>query len=117
MSELTTFEKEAIRLALVRMFRAGGHFDICVVRDMCSLAGVIPPQRTMDALHTLHCVNWSEMTPAMRDETAKVVLGLFDHAGFDLPTLAESFFPAPPDKPVIRASGFLARLLPKGQPS
>lgn len=115
MSELTLFEKEAIRLALVRMFKSEGYFNICTVRDMVKLAGVIPPQRTMDALGTLHCVSWGDMSQAMRDETAKTVMGLFDHAGFDLPTLDTSFL-ATPDQPQIR-SGFFARMLSRGPAS
>jgi hypothetical protein len=107
---LTLFEKEAIRISLARMFREEGHFSICTVKDCVALAGVVPPQRTMKALETLHCVSWSAMSKAMREETAAVVLGLFDHAGFDLPSLDQSFLADPVAVGQVR-SGFFARLL------
>ena len=91
MSDLTTFEREAIRLALVKMFGADGHFSICTIDDCCKLAGVTVPDRTYSALRALHCVHWSTMTPAMKQEVANTVLGLFALPTTDLSALHRSF--------------------------
>lgn len=115
MRELTPFEKECIRTGLQHLFRPGGFFSICELEVMLRLAGAIPPQRTMDALRSIHCVSWSAMTAQMRQATAQEVLGLFEHNGFDLPALDKTFLP-PPEKteqPKVEG-GFLSRLLPKG---
>ena len=114
MNQMTAFEKEAVRVALVDMFRADKYFNICTVDTCCRLAGVTVPKRTHDALQAMHCVSWSAMTPEMRKATAETVLALFDEPTLTLPTLSDSFLPNAEQPPV---RGIFARLLGQGQPS
>lgn len=81
---MDAFRAEAIRLALVKMFRQGGHFDICTVRSCLESASIEAPKEEMDALRPLHCVGWSEMTPEMRTEVQRRVLALFSLPATDL---------------------------------
>ncbi|HEY9467621.1 MAG TPA: hypothetical protein VIR54_31225 [Vicinamibacterales bacterium] len=93
MTELSAFQKEALRLALGRMFRPNGWFDICTVDNCLKLAGAIPSTADYNAMRVLHCVNFSDMTPEMRRAVADATLALFDAPGFDLPQLDRSFLP------------------------
>lgn len=94
MADLSDFQKECVRLALVRMFKTDSYFNICAVDDCLKLTGAVPPRAEYDALRTLHCVHFREMTPAMRQMVAERTCALFDYPGFDLPQLDRAFLPS-----------------------
>ena len=86
------FRAEAIRLSLRRMFAPDHWFCIIDVQNCLKSAGIAAPQSEMDALRTLHCVHWSEMTPEMRAEVMSRTLALFslpdmDFGDLDVPVL------------------------------
>lgn len=81
-----TFNEETVRLALRRMFN-GNYFDICVVRRCLDAAGCVAPSDQLDALAPLHCVEWGDMTPAMRDQVLRRTLDLFAHPRWELTEL------------------------------
>lgn len=108
---LSAFEKEAIRLSLVRMFRPSGWFDICTIDTAARLIGIVIPRNTYEALRLLHCVHWNEMSQEMRQETAKTVLSIFEQpVAFDLQALGESFFPKQPQIEGEKKQGLLKRI-------
>ncbi len=115
MSALTDFEREAIRVALLKMFQPGSWLDICTLDKCVKLARVHPDERTYAALSALHCVSWSAMTPQMRQMTAQKILALFESEPLDLPSLHKSFLPEPVVKegevPEVKAPGIFKRLL------
>lgn len=80
---MTSFEAQALEVALRQMFKPEGYLNICTIRDGLKLAGIVPPQREYDALHLLHCVSWREMTPAVRDEAARLIVTWFAMPEFD----------------------------------
>jgi hypothetical protein len=77
MTDMTDFEREAIRTALERMFRPDGYLDITTLDDLAKLARIVVPERTRSVLRAVHCVHWREMRPAFRDEIANTIVALF----------------------------------------
>lgn len=57
----TAFHAQAAEVALRRMFRPDGYFDICVVDGICKALNRIPPAADYNALRLLHCVHWRDM--------------------------------------------------------
>lgn len=62
---MTAFEIEAIKAALQKMWD-GGHFSICTIDQILTVTKGIPNRADYDALRLLHCVNFRDMTPALR---------------------------------------------------
>jgi hypothetical protein len=108
---MDAFRAEAIRLSLRRMFEPNRYFDICALRDCLTAAKIVPPKETMDELHPLHCVHWSEMTPEMRAEVQRRVLALFSLPEVDFGDMAT---PLIGGADVGKPSGLFRRLLGKG---
>lgn len=112
MTDLTPFEKEALRVGLLKMFRPDGHFSICDMDAMARLARVSIPQRTRDALQVLHCVSWSAMSASMRQATAQTILSIFEEPPLDLPSLDKSFML---DATPVASAGFFKRIMGAAQ--
>lgn len=92
---MTDFQREAIRLALLKMFRDDGHFSICTVDALLKLAGAVPDRRAYDELSVLHCVGMRDMPPVMRQELLNRTLALLDAEPLDLSKLGESYLSEP----------------------
>ena len=73
----------AAETALRRMFRAGGWLDICLIDKLVKVTGVVPPEAEYRAASLLHCVHWSEMSPELRNEMARRIVGWFLSDQFD----------------------------------
>ena len=80
---MTEFEKQAVAIALKKMFQ-GSHFNICTVDQCLKITGAIPPSADYNALSALHCVHWSDMPASFRDEVFVKTLELFRHSGFQI---------------------------------
>jgi len=83
---MNEFEKEAVITALKKMFK-GSHFNICTFDKCTEIAGVIPNGRDYNALSALHCVDWKDMSPDLRNEVYQRTIDTFQLRGFDLPLL------------------------------
>lgn len=83
---LDSFHQQAASVALKKMFE-GNHFSICDLDSIIKLLGCIPDKRDYQALHCLHCVNWADMEPALRDEVLKRVVMIVETVGFDTSVL------------------------------
>jgi len=57
----------AAEVALNKMF-SGRHFDICAVREACEVMGATLTPDAEAILRPLHCVNWDQIPPAIKDE-------------------------------------------------
>lgn len=79
------FERDLpfIRAALTRLFRPTGHFSITAFDEICGLANVIPPAGVRDRLRMLHCVDYRDMEPQVRDAVAEMVMETLNTPGFD----------------------------------
>lgn len=80
---MTEFEKQAVLISIKNMFM-GGHFSICTVDKCLAITGCIPPRADYNALNAVHCVNFSDMPKAFRDQLFVKTLELFNHSGFPL---------------------------------
>jgi len=83
---MNEFEKEAVITALKKMFQ-GSHFNICTFDKCTEITGAIPTGRDYRALSALHCVDWKDMSPNLREEVYQKTIGTFQLIGFDLPVL------------------------------
>ena len=83
---MTEFEKQACAIALKKMFQ-GRYFDICTVDNLLKITGAIPPKADYNALHALHCVDWSDMPAGFREQVFVKTLELFTHSGFPLESI------------------------------
>ena len=72
MNHVAAIDVEIIRVKLKTMM-AGGHLSICVVDELLKLTGGIPDARTYNRLRALHCVNFKDMTPALRIEIPRML--------------------------------------------
>lgn len=61
---MSDFRLMAVEVALRAMFTKG-HFDICTIRSICETLELTPPKALMRELQLLHCVDYSDMPPAM----------------------------------------------------
>lgn len=57
----------AAEVALNKMFSVK-HFDICAVREACEALGATLTPDAEAILRPLHCVNWDQIPPAIKDE-------------------------------------------------
>lgn len=113
------FQKMVVQTALMEMFTAK-HFSICAVDACLKITGSIPNKKTYDALHALHCVNYSSMPSALREQIVKKTLSLFQNDGFDLSAFTIGLgAPAPTTIPAGQVQeppktkmGLLRRMLP-----
>lgn len=70
------FTKETVLIVLKNMFQ-GSYFSICTIDKCLEITGCIPEKHEHDCLATLHCINWSEMGSAFRQEVLNRTLALF----------------------------------------
>ncbi len=63
--------------ALHKMFRAEKHFSICVVENCAKTCQVVISKERLDIYSSIHCVDWSEMTPEYRQMICAMVLDDF----------------------------------------
>lgn len=97
---MNDFEREAVRVAMTRMFRSDGWLDICAIDECLKLARVAPPSREYQALRVLHCVHWRDMAPEMRRAVAERVAAMFAEPPFDVAAM----FDPPPVEAVVSAN-------------
>jgi len=64
---MNALQIEIAKVALNKMIE-GGHFSICTVDDILKITKGIPYREDYEALHLLHCVNFIDFTPLMREE-------------------------------------------------
>lgn len=83
------FYRQAAVAALKKMF-AGNYFDICRVDSVLKLTGCIPNRKDYEALHALHCVHWTDMTPELRSMVFLKTMEMFQTGGFDLQLINEA---------------------------
>jgi hypothetical protein len=77
------FARRACEAALRRMFRPNWHFDICTVDSLVKVTKIVPPKAEYEAMRLLHCVDWREMDPDLRDEAVRRLLAWFELPAFD----------------------------------
>lgn len=89
--QLDSFSRECLAVAMRKLFEQK-HFSICDVDHMLKLAMITPNKAQYDALHALHCVDYSAMTPEFREQVYKRTLALFaDGTAFDLSAIDRGF--------------------------
>lgn len=81
-SGLSDFQKNAIILALRRMYK-GSHFDICTVDEILKLTGKHMNPDDHKALHLLHCVHWEDMGKDMMKQSFHIILEALDATDFE----------------------------------
>jgi hypothetical protein len=79
---LDTFHQQAATVAIKKLFE-GTYFSICELDSIIKLLGCLPDKKDYEALKCLHCVNWSDMPPDLRDEVLKRVLKIVKAVGFN----------------------------------
>ena len=72
MNGIEPIDVEIVRTKMADMMRRG-HVDICAIKDMIQLTGVIPDGKALERLRVLHCVDFANMTPALRLEIPRLL--------------------------------------------
>lgn len=75
---MTNFERDALIIALAKMFNHAGHFSICDLEACLELAGIKVPRETLAPFRALHCVHYADMPPGFKKQLAEECLRLFD---------------------------------------
>lgn len=90
-----------IETALRNMF-AGSHFNICVIREIVAVTKSVPPPGLMGRLSLLHCVNWEDMTPDVREALPDMIREAIGSPPFDFESIFQrARAPAQPSAKVI----------------
>jgi hypothetical protein len=71
-STLPETKNLVVRNALSGLFRKH-HFDICTVRELCELLDLSTNTPAFQALRTLHCMEYRDMDPALRERLPHMV--------------------------------------------
>lgn len=68
LEESNSFDVHLCKMALDKMFRSS-FFSICEVRECVKLLKLSQSYttHTMERLHMIHCVHWSDMDPGLRE--------------------------------------------------
>lgn len=69
---MNTVQIEACKHALAKMM-SGGHFSICTVDEILKVTGGVPTKEDYEALRLLHCVNFRDMSQALRMEFPRLL--------------------------------------------
>jgi len=77
MNELTEFQQRATTAAVVKML-SGNHFSICDLDAIAKTLGCTDRLGGLDyrALHSMHCISWSDMGPDLARMTREKCLEL-----------------------------------------
>jgi hypothetical protein len=75
MNELTEFQAQAANMALKKTL-SGRHFSICDFDALAKSIGVQVGGPDYNALRNLHCVDWAEMSPPMRQMAQEKIVEL-----------------------------------------
>jgi hypothetical protein len=62
----------SVQAALKKMFESS-HFSICTLREAITTMGSLPDVEAMKILTPLHCVDWSNMPPALRNAVPALI--------------------------------------------
>ena len=65
----------------------GSHFNICDLDKCLRITGTIPNKQDYDSLSALHCVDWSAMSPQLRQGVLEKTVSMLSSESFDLSVL------------------------------
>lgn len=74
---------EVVKLALKKMM-SRGHLDITTIDDILKKTGGVPGREDYDTLRMLHCVNFMDYTPKLRDEFPTLLRRVLESPGMNL---------------------------------
>lgn len=69
---MNAIQLEVARMALNKMME-GNHFSICTVDNILQITKGVPQKEDYDTLRLLHCVDFRDFTPVMREEFPKLL--------------------------------------------
>lgn len=85
------FTRQAVVLKLRKMFE-GTHFSICTVRDAITALKITVNKGQLESLALLHCVDFADMEPQMREQCFLRTMALFAEAtSFNLSLIDATF--------------------------
>lgn len=97
----------AVLTSLNKMMR-GGHFSICTVDAAIKAVGSVPDSRAYGILRTLHCVDWADMEPELRNAVPQLI-----ERCLNVPAYQFTATPMTPEREALVQAGTL-RLLTGG---
>ena len=79
-----------IEAALRKLFKPTGFFSVSDFDEICELANVIPPAGVRAKLKVAHCISYRDMSKAMREEIAQMVMETLNSPGFEFQMWVDS---------------------------
>lgn len=80
---MNAIQIEVVKLALNKMVE-GGHFNICVVDEILKITKGIPFREDYDTLRLLHCVNFKDFSPTMRQAFPQLLQRVIESTSMEL---------------------------------
>ena len=77
---MTTDLKELAAVTALNDMMAKGWFSICTIDNVGKMLGRNPRGEAYDILHSLHCIHFDKMPPALRDEIPRLIEQCLDCA-------------------------------------
>lgn len=79
------FTKNAIKIAVDKMFNKSSYFSICDVDKLAKVMGVNARNHSSyDSLNLLHCVDYSDMDIGMKEQIASKVFEILTQTKIDI---------------------------------
>lgn len=78
----TDLKLMAAQAALTKLV-SGGHFSICTIDTIAKMLGVKPEREAYQILHTLHCVDYNQMAPALLNELPNLIARVLQSPSFE----------------------------------
>lgn len=70
---MTTDLKELAAVTALNAMMAKGWFSICTIDNVGQMLGRNPRGEAYDILHSLHCIHFDKMPPALREEIPRLI--------------------------------------------
>lgn len=77
---MTTDLKELAAVTALNAMMAKGWMDICTIRSVAEMLGRDPRGDAFGILHSLHCIHFDKMPPALRDAIPALIEQCLDCA-------------------------------------
>lgn len=80
---LTEFQKNAVIIAIRKMYKDQDWFDITTVNNILEMTGKHMVSEDLKALNLLHCVHWGNMGQDMMRESFNMIMRALDTPALD----------------------------------
>ncbi len=80
---LTEFQKNAVAIALKKMYKDQKYFCISTVDSILKMTDKLMPKKDYEAVQLLHCVDWEDIGQDMMRESFNIIIRALESPSFE----------------------------------